>query len=105
GVGIVLGVLRQELMRMKRAVGAARDDVGEGAAAIDPEIPARRRRLGHETLPLNLTAATRARRAHRVQSCFRMEFDKPELSRTERQAVSRATLPAISATFCAAKLS
>ena len=37
---IVLGVLRQQLVTRRRAVRRAGDDVGEGAAAIDPELPA-----------------------------------------------------------------
>ncbi|MDR8763757.1 hypothetical protein FEP90_05478 [Burkholderia multivorans] len=40
-VAILLGVLRQQLVRDERAVGPARDDVGERAAAVDPELPAR----------------------------------------------------------------
>jgi hypothetical protein len=40
-VAILLGVFRQQLVRDERAVRAARDDVGERAAAVDPELPAR----------------------------------------------------------------
>ena len=39
GVGIGLGVFRQELVRDQRSVGAAPDHVGKGAAAVDPEVP------------------------------------------------------------------
>ena len=39
GVVIVAGVFGQQLMRGERAVGAPRDDVGERAAAVDPELP------------------------------------------------------------------
>jgi len=39
GVGIGLGVFRQELVRHQRAVRASADDVGERAAAVDPEVP------------------------------------------------------------------
>ena len=39
---IGLGVVAQQLQRVQRAVGRAADDVGEGAAAVDPELPARR---------------------------------------------------------------
>ena len=39
-VAVVLRVLRQQLVRDERAVGPARDDVGERAAAVDPELPA-----------------------------------------------------------------
>ena len=40
GVAIALRVLGEQLVDDQRAVGPARDDVGEGAAAIDPELPA-----------------------------------------------------------------
>src|SRR5262249_1051149 len=40
------GILRQKLVRDQRAVRLAADHVGEGAAAIDPEIPRR-----HEDSP------------------------------------------------------
>jgi hypothetical protein len=40
GVAVLLGVLGEELGRDERAVGAATDDVGERAAAVDPELPA-----------------------------------------------------------------
>ena len=43
GIVIVRRVIREELVGDERAVRAARDDVGEGAAAVDPEFPARRR--------------------------------------------------------------
>jgi hypothetical protein len=36
---VVLRVLRQQLVRDQRAVGPPRDDVGECAAAVDPELP------------------------------------------------------------------
>ena len=38
------GILGQQLVRDERAVGPARDDVGERAAAVDPELPARHHR-------------------------------------------------------------
>ena len=40
GVAVLLGVLGQQLQRVQLAVGRAADDVGEGAAAVDPELPA-----------------------------------------------------------------
>ena len=40
GVAIALGVLRQDFMGDEAAVGTAGDHVGEGAAAVDPELPA-----------------------------------------------------------------
>ena len=40
GVAVLIRVLRQQLVRGDGAVGAARNDVGEGAAAIYPELPA-----------------------------------------------------------------
>ena len=43
-VAVLLGVVGEQLQRRQRAVRAAADDVGEGAAAIDPELPAR---VGH----------------------------------------------------------
>jgi hypothetical protein len=42
GVAVMLGVLRKQLVRYQRAVGPARHHVGEGAAAVDPELPALR---------------------------------------------------------------
>ena len=39
-VAIAFRVLGQQLARRKRPVGPARDDVGERAAAVDPEFPA-----------------------------------------------------------------
>src|SRR5262249_14369316 len=39
-VAIALGVLRQQLQRDERAIRLAADDIGERAAAIDPELPA-----------------------------------------------------------------
>ena len=36
---IGFGIFRQQLVRDQRAVRAAPDDVGEGAAAVDPEVP------------------------------------------------------------------
>ena len=38
-VAVALGILGQELVRRERAVRTTRDDVGEGAAAVDPELP------------------------------------------------------------------
>ena len=40
-VAVVFRVFRKQLVRGNRAIRPARDDVGEGAAAIDPELPAR----------------------------------------------------------------
>jgi hypothetical protein len=45
GVAIAPGIFRQELVRGEAAVGLARDDVGERAAAVDPELPARAHRV------------------------------------------------------------
>ena len=39
GVAVLLGVLGQQLVRHERSVRPASDDVGEGAAAVDPELP------------------------------------------------------------------
>ena len=39
-IAILLRVLRQQLVRDQRAIGAAPHHVGEGAAAVDPELPA-----------------------------------------------------------------
>ena len=41
GVFVLRGIVRQQLGGGQRAVGIARDDIGEGAAAVDPEMPAR----------------------------------------------------------------
>ena len=45
-VAILLGVLAQQLMGDERAIGPPADDIGEGAAAVDPELPAGRFRGG-----------------------------------------------------------
>ena len=47
GVGIVLGIFRQQLVGDQRAVRPPRHDVGERTAAVDPEFPAARV-LSHE---------------------------------------------------------
>ncbi len=48
-IRVALGILRQKLVGDDRAVGALGHDVGEGAAAIDPELPAGRRGGGQRT--------------------------------------------------------
>ena len=40
GVLVLLGVLAQQLERMQLRVGRTADDIGEGATAVDPELPA-----------------------------------------------------------------
>ena len=40
GIAVAAGILRQQLVGKDRAVRPPRHDIGEGAAAIDPEIPA-----------------------------------------------------------------
>jgi hypothetical protein len=40
GIAIARGIFGQQLVRDERAVGLARDDIGERAAAVDPELPA-----------------------------------------------------------------
>ena len=49
GVAVAFRIFRQQLVRRQRAVRPARHDVGERAAAVDPELPAggRGRRFGH----------------------------------------------------------
>jgi len=44
-IAIPLGVLGEKLVREKRAVRPPGDDIGKGAAAVDPELPARSGRL------------------------------------------------------------
>ena len=54
GVGILLGIVREQLARLQRPVGRAGDDVGEGAAPVDPEAPAgprSRLRDAHQEAP------------------------------------------------------
>ena len=66
GIPVLLGVLRQQLVREQRAVRALRHDIRERAAAIDPEFPRRRRAGGgHGAVrtiagPCMLCAAPRA---------------------------------------------
>jgi hypothetical protein len=40
GVGVPGRVVREEFAGEQSAIGALRDDIGEGAAAVDPELPA-----------------------------------------------------------------
>ncbi len=40
GIAILLRVVRQQFQRAQRTVGGPPHDVGEGAAAVDPELPA-----------------------------------------------------------------
>ena len=42
GIGIAAGIAAQQLGGGQAAIGPARDDIGEGATAIDPEFPCRR---------------------------------------------------------------
>ncbi|MGF6416458.1 hypothetical protein OKW37_008217 [Paraburkholderia sp. MM5482-R2] len=42
-IAILLRVFGKQLVRGERAIRAARDDIGERAAAVDPELPAGRR--------------------------------------------------------------
>ncbi len=46
-VAVPLGVFRQQLVCCQRAVRSPRDDVGKRSAAVDPELPACLRRVGH----------------------------------------------------------
>ena len=47
-VAVMAGVLRQQLVRHQAAVRPPPDDVGEGTAPVDPELPAiHRTRAGH----------------------------------------------------------
>ncbi len=45
GVFVLFGVFRQQLVGQQRPVRTPRDDVGESAAAVDPELPAA---IGHQ---------------------------------------------------------
>jgi hypothetical protein len=40
-VAVVFRVFRKQLVRGDRAIRPARDDIGEGAASINAELPAR----------------------------------------------------------------
>ncbi len=40
GITVVLGVFAQQLVRDQGAVGALGHDIGKGATAVDPELPA-----------------------------------------------------------------
>ncbi len=46
GVAVAAGILAQQLVGRQAPVGITGDDVGEGAAAIDPELPLRRSHAG-----------------------------------------------------------
>ena len=50
-VAVQIGVVRQQLVRDERTIGTKGDDVGERAAAIDPELPlSRLRPFSHSVL-------------------------------------------------------
>ena len=60
GIGVLLGIVRQQFARLKRPVRRAGDDVREGAAPVDPEAPARRHpglRCAHEGAPTRSTGS------------------------------------------------
>ena len=56
GVAVALGVLGQQLGGGQPPRGVARDDIGEGAAAIDPELPG----TAHRTPPPLASSQCRA---------------------------------------------
>src|SRR5208283_3125000 len=45
---IALRVVGQQLVSDQGTVGTPRNDVGEGPAAVDPELPAAGQRIGHD---------------------------------------------------------
>ena len=57
---VLLRVFAQQLERVQRAVRRAADDVGEGAAAVDPELPARRGVWAHQWVPAGTQYRRRA---------------------------------------------
>ena len=38
GIGVLLGIVRQQLQRVQHTIGRAADHIGEGATAVDPEL-------------------------------------------------------------------
>jgi hypothetical protein len=56
GIGVAFGILGQQLMGGDRSVGPPRHNVGEGAAAVDPELPA----IGHDLIILLLFGYVRS---------------------------------------------
>ena len=63
--GVLVGrALRQEFLRMQAARGVAADHVGEGSAAVDPEVPAAMRGYSHCATPWQASSSfeTRLRR-------------------------------------------
>ena len=72
GVAIGLRILGQELVRDQRAVRPPPDHVGEGAAAVDPEIPSVLRLACFMPVPIAIIAVRRPsvmRRRSRGASC------------------------------------
>ena len=47
-IAITLGILGEQLVRQQGPIRQPCDDVGERAAAVDPELPAARLRVGHD---------------------------------------------------------
>ena len=95
GVAIGFRVLREQLVRGQRAVRPPPDHVGEGAAAVDPEVPgaciralvpltAPRSSCQAETMPARFIKSNRDIGLHSISAYH---------------ASSRATCTAISATF------
>ena len=67
GIAIGFGIFRKQFQRTQRAVGIAADDVGKGAAAVDPEIPS----AGHvkilqSSIPVALHPCGKARALSRA---------------------------------------
>src|SRR5262249_59060393 len=72
GVAIGLGVVGKKLVGDERAVRPASDHVGEGAAAVDPEIPAA---VGlHRRAPARVLAALYRRLRPRRSISLHMEL-------------------------------
>ncbi len=68
GVAVAAGILAEQLVGREMSVGMARDDVGERAATIDPELPLGRCHRTTLPLPLREGAGGRGREAGEAPS-------------------------------------
>ena len=71
GVAVGFRIFGEQFSRMQRAFGIAADDVGEGAAAVDPEIPClRRHRLPPGKCVFDFHAKCRTKQNDDISSTF-----------------------------------
>ena len=81
-IAVALGILGEQLVRQQGSVRSPRDDVGERAATINPELPAARLRVGHD-----LKGKTA-----RYERCVRQTGTRPYYSGAGRLAAGRPSV-------------